>query len=283
MPHYRYISTATPPKPLLAPPRKSIGHVFAKGTPVRFTYEDVPMVGVIAKYATDGNAIVRLAIPNEAGLLMVSDAEVALPSEDLSSCDAPWVERKVMSFQTNEAFSEDGVKAVVVREPGTQRLLDYQDVMFQGYGSTFAHITPKDRDGDAVLSGAFTDTLREFRRNPVMLIDHRNSVWNIAGSYVKVEQDEIGLAVTGKVSNAPDLQRIRFLIMEGHLRTLSMGGIFLFGMDGKTIEKVYLFEISLVAVPANPDALFQARALDLDSAAKMFRRQAGKAAFLAPN
>ena len=91
-----------------------------------------------------------------------------------------------------------------------------------------------------------------------MLIDHENSVNNIAGSYTRVEEDENGLYLEGKISNAPELATVRMLIAEGHLQTLSIGGMFYYEDDGKAISEVDLFEVSLVAIPMNPDARFEA-------------------------
>jgi HK97 family phage prohead protease len=246
----------------------------AEGKAVMFEHDGVKVAGVIAKLANDV-ASIRLAIPDENGLLLASDSTVELAADRLTPFDAPYVERKMAAWQTNEALLQDGTKGVAVKDQ-SNRVVDYSDVMIAGYGSTFANVTAKDRDGDTVMPGAFTETIREFKRNPVMLTDHKNSVANIAGSYTEVMQDDIGLRVVGKVSNAPELRAIRFLIMEGHLKTLSMGGVFLYGPDGHTIEKVYLFEISLVAIPANPDAIFQARSLDLGSASKLFKRHSAK-------
>ena len=246
----------------------------AAGKAVLFEHEGVKVAGVIASVAND-RASVRLAIPDENGLLLASDSVIDLDASALTPYDAPYVERKMAAWQSNETLSQEGMKGVAIKDQ-SNRVVDYADVMIAGYGSTFAHVTAKDRDGDTVMPGAFTETIREFKRNPVMLIDHKNSVENIAGSYTEVVQDDVGLRVIGKVSNAPELRTIRFLIMEGHLKTLSMGGVFLYGPDGHTIEKVYLFEISLVAIPANPDAIFQARSLDLTSASKLFKRHSAK-------
>lgn len=264
--------------PVVTPPTKQKEepkdetHPIEVGKAAFFEHDGARIAGVVAKYA-NGKATLRLAIPDENGLLMVSDSEVETNVDSLTPCEAVCSDRKVSVWESNEPLLQDGTKGVAIRDQATNRIVDYTDVMFAGYGSTFAHVTPKDRDGDGVMVGAFTETIKEFKRNPVMLIDHRNSVENIAGSYTQIMQDDIGLKLVGQVSNAPELRKVRFLIMEGHLKTLSMGGIFIYQPDGKTIEKVYLFEVSLVAVPANPDATFQARSLDLDSATKMFKRR----------
>jgi HK97 family phage prohead protease len=201
--------------------QSAISPALAEGKAVLFEHEGVKVAGVIAKLANDV-ASVRLAIPDENGLLLASDSTVELAADRLTPFDAPYVERKMAAWQTNEALLQDGTKGVAVKDQ-SNRVVDYSDVMIAGYGSTFANVTAKDRDGDTVMPGAFTETIREFKRNPVMLTDHKNSVANIAGSYTEVMQDDIGLRVVGKVSNAPELRAIRFLIMEGHLKTLRAG------------------------------------------------------------
>lgn len=268
---FALVSKKTPAVQRLTPS----SHAFPLGATVKFSHNDVQVAGVIAEFA-NGKAKLKLAVPDDNGLLMVSGATVEVDESQLISCDAPHIDRKVVAWESNEAFSPEGTKGIAVKDKDTGKIIDYTDVSFIGYGSTFTNVTPKDRDGDGVLPGAFNETIKDFMRNPIMLYDHRNSVDNIAGSYTHVQQDEIGLKVAGAISNAPEMRRIRFLVMEKHLKTLSMGGVFLFGPDGHTIEKVYLFEISLVAIPANPDAIFQSRALDLETAAKCFRSRSSK-------
>ena len=138
------------------------------------------------------------------------------------------------------------------------RIVDYKNVIFKGYGSTNETVTKGDRIGDYLRKGAFKKTIAEFKKNPVMLIDHENSVNNIAGSYTRVEEDQNGLYLEGKISNAPELATVRMLVAEGHLQTLSIGGMFYYEDDGKAISEVDLFEVSLVAIPMNPDARFEA-------------------------
>lgn len=129
---------------------------------------------------------------------------------------------------------------------------DVRDVEFDAYLSTFGNI---DRDGDIVKQGAFTETIKQFQKNPVMLIDHKNSISSIAGSFTSISEDQNGLRVKGKISNAPDMQSLRIKMSEGHIKALSMGGRFQWDEDGVHISKVALHEGSLVAVPANPEAL----------------------------
>lgn len=141
-------------------------------------------------------------------------------------------------------------------------VIDYQDVRIKGYLSTFEGMTEMDRQGDTVMPGAFRDTIPKFMQNPVLLMDHRNSVSTIAGKFVSMKEDKNGLAFEAQISNAPGLSDLRFKVAEGMLVTTSMGGLFHFAEGGRKIFKVDLYEGSLVAIPANPDARFTVRSLN---------------------
>lgn len=211
--------------------------------------------------------IVQVALPNGKGLLALSDTMVSVHENDLVPEKLLIAEGKVKEWNLFEEFDS---KMVEVKDG--DKVIDYKDVFVEGMASTFAKHTPSDRDGDYVMDNAFDLTLAEFRKNPVMLIDHRNSVDSIAGSFDKIGTGDKGLMVRGRVSNAPELRKVRFLIVEKHLKAFSMGGLFFYGPDGKAIQKVDLFEVSLVAVPANQDALFSVRAPTVEEAKKAFQR-----------
>jgi HK97 family phage prohead protease len=138
------------------------------------------------------------------------------------------------------------------------RIVDYQDVTLEGYLSTFKNVTESDRDGDYVEPGAFRQTIPAFMKNPVLLVNHDHSVENLAGRFIELVEDQLGLWFRAELSNAPSdrMRHIRALVVEGHLRTTSMGGIFHYKDDGRGIFKVDLIEGSLVAIPSNPDAIF---------------------------
>lgn len=135
------------------------------------------------------------------------------------------------------------------------RVIDYRGVRFKGYLSTFWNVTPSDRQGDRVLRGAFAETIPRFMRNPILLLNHDNSVGSIGGRFTTVREDDRGLYVEAILSDAPCNRSVRFDVVARHLRALSMAGIFYYEEDGHTISKVELWEGSLVATPANPDCL----------------------------
>ena len=161
-------------------------------------------------------------------------------------------------------------------EDDKSEIVDYKNVVFEGFASTFENVTPEDRDGDYIMEGAFNETINDFKKNPIMLTDHVNSVHSVAGSYDFIGKNAGGLAVRGRITNAPDMKSIRFKVAEGHIKALSIGGMFQWIEDRRGIEKVDLFEISLVAVPANPDALVQVRGLDLEGCRKAYKSRHAK-------
>lgn len=214
----------------------------------------------------------RLCVPNSDGVLLITDTPVS--SADIKEAFAldakPVVQHaKLKHFETVAEFE---LKAQHI-EDDTKQIIDFKNITLDGLASTFAAITPKDRDGDTIGDSAFNKTISRFMKNPVMLIDHTNSVNNIAGSFTKMRVSQRGLEVEAKVSNAPELRKIRFLIAEGHLKAFSIGGLFKFSDNNpRLVEEIELFEVSLVAVPANPDALFQARAVSIEDAKTAFKR-----------
>ncbi len=213
-----------------------------------------------------GEDQLTLCIPTDKGVLIKTDTHLIVPGDvKFDQLNGAMVEEgRVAPFDIRPEI-ELSEKMVTIRED--KRVVDYLDVQVTGLASDFNI----DRDGESVMPGAFKATLAEFRKNPVMLIDHTNSVRNIAGSFDRIREGDDGLQVQGTLSNAPELRSVRFLVAEKHLKAFSIGGLMRFNAANfRQIEEIRLFEISLVAVPANPGALFQTRALDLDSAKKAF-------------
>lgn len=171
-----------------------------------------------------------------------------------------WVKRFTVAAPIDMG-GQDEKKAKPVTEGG--RIVDYQDVTIRGYLSTFNNITEADREGDYVERGAFKQTIGRFMKNPVLLVNHQISVASLAGRFVTMFEDEKGLYFEAELSNSPaDFMRdTRFKVVEGALRTCSMGGLFHYKEDGRGIFKVDLWEGSLTPVPANPDAVFSVRSL----------------------
>jgi len=243
------------------------------GEVVVFEHEGDPVVGVIEKAVSDDRHRVEMVLPGTGRLLFKTGSFVILESGTLKSHDSLVVDARISRVKewTGNAQIEDSKSATEVKDG--DRIVDYTNVKISGFLSTFVGTTPEDRDGEYVMPDAFKNTLEQFRRNPVMLMDHRNSVDHLAGSFTKIGTNAQGLFVEGKVSDGPGLIDTRFKIAEGHLKTLSMGGLFRFNFDDpNAIETVDLFEGSLTPIPANPDAIFQSRSLTVVTAAKMMKR-----------
>lgn len=104
--------------------------------------------------------------------------------------------------------------------------------------------------------------LKEYLKNPVVLIDHHNAVDHVAGSMVDIKEDGKGLWFKAKLSASdyPVVAHARQVYSEGHAKGISIAGKFEFENPDQpthlTLAKIY--EISLVAVPADPNALAEA-------------------------
>ena len=124
----------------------------------------------------------------------------------------------------------------------------------------YANTTAKDRSGDVVTAEAWAKGVENFRRNPVMLYQHKHDA--PIGRIDKIQVDKKGIFVEGSVSDAAEkLHGIQTLIKDGALKSFSVGfrvkdGKYNREDDSMTITDVELLEISVVSVPCNQDSLF---------------------------
>jgi len=133
-----------------------------------------------------------------------------------------------------------------------------------------------DRYGD--IPTVFSDKrdyvyeLKEFKKNPIMLMNHNNKVESIAGSYPEVKEDEKGLFVKGVFSDSdlPEIKHARQVYGEGHAKALSIAGRFYFEDEKKpnNLTLAEIFEISLVAIGADDNALVTAEKKCLENLQK---------------
>lgn len=158
----------------------------------------------------------------------------------IGSKEAP--AKKVLAISELEIKAEDGV------------------ITISGYANTKG---TADRYGDVptVMPAIrnYVYELTEFRKNPVMLIDHNNSVGYIAGSFTQLQEDEKGLRFKAAFSksNFPLVAHARTVYAEGHGKALSIAGRWFFENKDAQEQLTYadIFEISLVGVGADPNAL----------------------------
>lgn len=167
---------------------------------------------------------------------------------------------KQVRFDAYMSLETPGTKTWTAVKGADGEVIDYRDVQIKGYLSTWDNL---DRDGERVGRGAFSATIKQFMENPVLLVGHKNNVDDLVGRFTVVREDDKGLYVEALLSNAPDVQSVRYKVAEGVLRTMSMGGVFYYGeAEGfRTINRVDLFEGSLTPIPANPRALVSTREL----------------------
>lgn len=128
-------------------------------------------------------------------------------------------------------------------------------LFIEGYANTI----DKDRVGDVVLPEAFTKTLPTYMDNPVLLFQHD---WDkVIGTVTSAEVTDKGLYIRAKVSSAKDVEDVRTKILEGGLRTFSIGynevdAVFDERTKTNVIKELELLEISVVTIPANANAKF---------------------------
>lgn len=137
--------------------------------------------------------------------------------------------------------------------------------MFKGYGSTFGNI---DLGGDIVVAGAFRESLKEWRSNgmmPQMLYYHDSE--KIIGEWTKMEEDDKGLMVEGKLWIHGDLKVSEAIMSYNVLRSNSVKGLSIGyrvrdydiqeQMDGtqvRMLKEIDLMEVSIAPWAMNPSA-----------------------------
>lgn len=127
----------------------------------------------------------------------------------------------------------------------------------------YANTITKDRAGDIVTAEAWAKGVDNYRRNPVLLYQHKHDA--PIGRVDKITVDKKGIFVEAAVSEAAEKnQGIQTLIKDGALKSFSVGfkvkdGKYNREDDTMMITDVELMEISVVSVPCNQDSLFSIR------------------------
>jgi HK97 family phage prohead protease len=128
-------------------------------------------------------------------------------------------------------------------------------VYFEGY----ANKAVVDRGGDLIGKKAWQ--LDNYKKNPIVLFNHDHS--KPIGKMINIEAKDDGLYVKGRISNSkdPEISRIRDLVEEGILNSMSVG---MRVMDEERkgevnhIKACELHECSIVSVPMNQDSTISA-------------------------
>lgn len=143
---------------------------------------------------------------------------------------------------------------IFLLETSFKAIEDEDSIKIEGYAST----NDIDRVGDVITADAWTKGgLNNYKKNPIILFNHNYS--RPIGKATELSVDEKGLKLTAKISKAA--ADIAALIKDGVLSTFSVGFRI---KDAKYdslndiyyINDVELYEVSVVSVPCNQDAVF---------------------------
>ena len=127
----------------------------------------------------------------------------------------------------------------------------------------YANTTAKDRANDVVTAEAWAKGVENYRKNPVLLYQHKHD--NPIGRVDKIQVDRKGIFVEASVSEAAEKNHgVQTLIKDGALKSFSVGfrvkdGKYNREDDSMMITDVELLEISVVSVPCNQESLFSIR------------------------
>lgn len=154
------------------------------------------------------------------------------------------------SFKKLTSFN---LKSVTVDDP------DY--FYFEGYASVFNIV---DSDNEIITSTAFDESLKSYK--PKCHVQHsmRGIEGLPVGSFTDISFDDKGIYVKAKLPKA-DKRNADVIIPQikaGNLDSMSVGfqaqDFFIDNNGRRNFTKCYLYEISLVSIPANPMATIQA-------------------------
>ena len=137
------------------------------------------------------------------------------------------------------------------------KLSNEDEGSFEGHAAVF---DAPDRMGDVIIKGAFKKSLHKHPSRKVkMLFAHDTRA--MIGVWDSIKEDSKGLFVKGHLLlELQKAQEAMILLKEGVLDSMSIGfrsvkDQFDHKREGRDILELDLFEISLVAIPAQPDAL----------------------------
>jgi uncharacterized protein len=122
----------------------------------------------------------------------------------------------------------------------------------EGWASTFGNT---DLDNDIIAPGAFADSIKS--KMPKLLWQHRSD--QVIGKWTEAKETAQGLYVKGTILETTLGNDAYILAKAGAIDSMSIGfSIKAYSVDKesdtRTIEKVDLWEVSLVTFPANPMA-----------------------------
>lgn len=148
-----------------------------------------------------------------------------------------------------------------------QKLKGYLDIK-EGEIVGIASTEKMDRDGEVIKQDGWD--LSNFKKNPVLLASHNYHEFPIGkATNIKVEDKRLVFKAVFSQATQKAIEAYQ-LVKEGILKSFSVGFIprEYDEKDRSVITKAELLEISLVAVPANPQAIVTAKEFKDNSLAK---------------
>lgn len=134
-------------------------------------------------------------------------------------------------------------------------------VRISGYANN-KYISDRYGDVPTPFNREYVYELTEFKKNAILLLNHNSNIGSIAGKVTEIREDVKGLYFEAEFTKSEHIAEIlhaKQLVQEGILKTVSIGGIWHYedehNRDHLTLAEI--MEISLVAVPADPNALVE--------------------------
>lgn len=162
------------------------------------------------------------------------------------------MEAKEKIYEGKKAFDIEDLK-IIQAEKGPMRI--------RGYANT-KNVADRYGDIPTVFGGrSYVYELTEYKKNPVLLLDHENEISSVVGSIDHIEEDPRGLYFEATLSESSlgKIEHARTVYAEGHAKGISIAGRFHYenatAPNQLTLAEIY--EISLVAIPADPNSLAQ--------------------------
>jgi len=152
------------------------------------------------------------------------------------------------------------MKKMVVPFEVKQITEDADYFIFEGYASTFGNV---DLGDDVVVSGAFTETVAELmasKKTGKLPALWQHDCDEPVGSYTDLREDSRGLFVKGRLPKADTFVSGRVVpqMKAESISSMSIGyGVVDYAIESgkRLLKKLKLYEISLVTMPMNPEAV----------------------------
>ena len=152
--------------------------------------------------------------------------------------------------------------------------------IIRGYAST----ADLDRQGEIISLQALKGAEKDLLRNPAVFLNHEHNKLPV-GKTISAVVDEKGLLVTVEFTKAKFADDLWALISEGVVNRFSIGGRVMEAEEKRDksgnifneITKIELFEVSIVGIPANPEAKFVvSKSFSMAITEELKKREVGK-------